>query len=53
MAGQDFDVKQACSLIELEPTQRSELRRWVDDSTIVDAVANFRGFLSEFFLNYS
>lgn len=36
-----LDVRNECSIIELEPTQYSDLQHWVDDQTIFEAVINY------------
>jgi len=41
LLAEGLDVRSECSLVELEPTQYSDLQHWVDDRTIFEAVVNY------------
>ncbi|WP_420609592.1 phosphate/phosphite/phosphonate ABC transporter substrate-binding protein [Candidatus Poriferisodalis sp.] len=55
LAEDDFDIKSDCELVELEPTEYSNLQMWVDDRTIFGAVLDGRadaGVIFEPWLGY-
>lgn len=55
LAEDDFDIESDCELVELEPTEYSNLQMWVDDRTIFGAVLDGRadaGVIFEPWLGY-
>ena len=55
LAADGFDVRSDCELVELEPTEYSNLQSWVDDRTIFGAVMDGRadaGVIFEPWLGY-
>ena len=55
LAEEDFDIQSDCELVELEPTEYSNLHMWVDDRTIFGAVMDGRadaGVIFEPWLGY-
>ncbi len=55
LAADGFDIKSDCELVELEPTEYSNLQMWVDDRTIFGAVMDGRadaGVIFEPWLGY-